>query len=459
MTEARLAGDLNRGGLFVRLVTFGIPLVLGMFFHSLFNLVDFFIVMPLGSYALAAVNQASLVNFVPMLISNGVNNASIALMSRNFGMRNYKRANVVALQSFLLLVFLSFLLGYPSYVYAERLCRLVGASGRALGPGADYLRINSAGLFSMFALMQVTAVLRAGGNARWPMILLVGGNVLNAVISYAWVFGKWGLPAWGVAGAAWGTVVSRGLFALLGLYIITRQAAPIRLVLWRPWPRLKMLWQLFAIGVPSSMQFVVRVVAYGAILNLVNRFGEADTVQAALAVCVRLDMLATFTGAGWGAAAAALVGQALGAGLHPRAERAGWYATLLNVLLMGAIGAAYLGFAHDLVGLWVRGEPRVVELAVEYLGVAVMGYPFAAVAVTLAQSLNGAGSTKMPLTLDAVGFLGAQVPIAWYIARERERLGAERTAIWWCIVATTAFVAVLYAVVWRHGHWKHKKLR
>jgi len=83
MEDARLAGDLNRGRLFYRLVTFGIPLVLGMFFHSLFNLVDLIIVGKLGhDWALAAVNQATLIGFVPQLISTGVNNASIAVISR-----------------------------------------------------------------------------------------------------------------------------------------------------------------------------------------------------------------------------------------------------------------------------------------------------------------------------------------------------------------------------------------
>ena len=115
MEDARLAGDLNRGRLATRLFTFGIPLVLGMFFHSLFNLADLIIVGKLGPYALAAVNQASLVGFVPMLICTGVNTASIAIMSRNFGMRNYRRANANALQAFLLLLFLAAILGFPSY--------------------------------------------------------------------------------------------------------------------------------------------------------------------------------------------------------------------------------------------------------------------------------------------------------------------------------------------------------
>ena len=85
-------------------------------------------------------------------------------------MRNYRRANANAMQSFILLGFLAVVLGWPSYAYAAELNQLVGSTGDALDPATDYLKISSAGLFTMFALMQVTAILRAGGNARWPPI-------------------------------------------------------------------------------------------------------------------------------------------------------------------------------------------------------------------------------------------------------------------------------------------------
>jgi len=465
MSGARAAGDLNRGPLCVRIVTFGIPLVLGMFFHSLFNLVDLIIVGKLGPYALAAVNQASLVNFIPMLISTGVNNTSIAVISRNFGMRNYKRANANALQSFLLLTGLAVALGCPSYAYARELNVLVGSHGDQIAPATEYLEINSAGLLSMFFLMQVTAVLRAGGNARWPMILLVGANVLNVLLDVALVHGLWGFPRLEVAGAAWGTVISRGLFALLGLYIITRPAAPVRLILKRPWPRPRMMAQLARMGVLSSLQYVVRVVAYGAILRVVNRFGEADAIQPALAVGFRLDMLAIFTGAGWGAAGAAMVGQGLGAGKIRRAEAAGWVAALFNVVLMGGIGVAFHAYARELM-VFFGEDPATkpefagaVGLGVEYLRVAVFAYPFAGIGITLAQALNGAGSAKTPLVLDALGYLAIQVPIALFIAHRHRDLGYARTTLWWSLVAVTALVTALYAAVWRRGHWKHKKIR
>jgi len=465
MSDSRLSGDLNRGGLLVRLITFGIPLCLGMFFHGLFNLVDLIIVGRLGPYALAAVNAASTVNMIPMVISSGIQTASIAVISRNFGMRNYRRANANTLQSFVVLGGLALALGWPSYSYADALNRLVGSEGEALTHANDYLEISSAGLITMFALMQVTAVLRAGGNARWPMFLLIGANAFNVGLTILMVYGYWGFPALGVAGAAWATVTARGIFAVFGLYLITRPSSPVRLVLWRPKLRPRMIWTLTRIGIPSSTQYVVRVISYGAILRLVTEFGEPEAMHAALSIGFRLDMLATFTGVGWGAAAAAMVGQALGAGMRQRAMLAGWGAAVLDALMLAGIGAAYWIYApwlYAVFGADPATDPkflRTYQLGVEFLRISVFGYAFAGIGITLAQSLNGAGSTKTPLLLDAIGFLAIQIPLAAFIAFRHHEHGYDRSTLWWCVVFTTGIAAALYAIVWNRGHWKTKKIQ
>ena len=466
MSDSRLLGDLNRGRLLVRLITFGIPLVLGMFFHSLFNLVDLIIVGRLGRpEALGAINTAAMLNMIPMVMSTGINNASIAVISRNFGMRNYKRANANTLQGFIVLLILAVVLGVPSYLFANDLNLLVGSSEKALPDANSYLEIMSLGLFTMFALMQVTAVLRAGGNARWPMVLLIGANVLNVGLTIVMVHG-WsplGIPKMGVAGAAWSTVIARGLFALFGLYLITRRISPVRLILRRPKLRPRMIWNLTRIGIPSSMQYVVRVIAYGALLRYVTSFPDGDAAHNALAVGFRLDMLATFTGAGWGAAAAAIVGQGLGRGNYERARLAGWMAAAIDGVMMAAIGVFYYLCAPWLMTIFGAdpdAQPefkRTWELGIEYLQISVFGYAFAGIGITLAQALNGAGSTKTPLALDTVVFLGILIPIAGYIAHNAGAL--DRNHLWIAFVGVMALAAALYTFVWYRGHWRHKRIQ
>ena len=84
----------------------------------------------------------------------------------------------------------------------------------------EFLEIMSLGTFTMFLLMHVTGVMRAVGNSRVPVILMVGANVANVVLDFWFVFGGLGIPAMGVAGAAWATVISRALFAAIGLMLL-----------------------------------------------------------------------------------------------------------------------------------------------------------------------------------------------------------------------------------------------
>jgi Na+-driven multidrug efflux pump len=207
------------------------------------------------------------------------------------------------------------------------------------------------------------------------------------------------------------------------------------------------------------------VIAYGALLRLVTEFGSGEAAHAALAVGFRLDMLATFTGAGWGAAAAAIVGQALGRGNVVRARAAGWMAAAIDAAMMGSIGLAFYVYAPWLMSVF--GEDPAVKpefsatwrLGIEYLRIAVFGYAFAGVGITLAQALNGAGSTKTPLFLDTLVFLIIQIPVAAYVAFNHDEMGYLRVDLWWSIVAVTALAACLYAFVWNHGHWRHKRIQ
>jgi len=249
------------------------------------------------------------------------------------------------------------------------------------------------------------------------------------------------------------------------LSLITRPTSPVKLILRGFRLRPRMLWNLTRIGIPSSMQFVVRVLAYMTILRIATLFGQPVAVQAALAVGFRLDLLATFTATGWGGGAAAMVGQALGAGLHKRAEHAGWLAAGLNAAMMWGIGIVFYLYTPWFVSAFGK-DPEVSPefasmhaIAVDYLRIAVFGYGFAGIGITLAQALNGAGSTKMPLFLDALCFLGVQIPAAYYMGMHHEELGIDLTHLWWVLNGVIASAAFLYVFVWWRGAWKQKEVQ
>lgn len=404
MTPSRSGTLLTRGPLLRATLAYGWPLVLGMAFHSVFNLVDIYIVgkLPDSQVAIAAASIPSLVNSIPMVIYNGIVTAAIALIARHAGFGNHRRGNYEAGQGILLSVLLGVLLGVPPCLAAESICRFLGATGEVLAPATRYLQVVSLGTVTMFLLLQVTGAIRANGNSVLPMALLVGANILNVLLAVWWVFGGLGVPAMGVVGAAWATVVSRGIACLPAFVVLYRGFSGLRIR--RFAFRWKTLWHILRIGVPGCGTWLVRMIQYMYVYALVPLATGAGkdlvAAQAALGIGLRLDAFALFSGVGWAAAASTLVGQNLGVGRPDRAARASWIAVGLDSATMLLFAAAFVLFAEPLIrflGHDVSGGgdfADVVRHGRTYLLVSSAGYVYMAIGLVLSQALAGAGHTK-----------------------------------------------------------------
>jgi putative MATE family efflux protein len=461
MSASHRSGTLlTKGPLLRATLVFGWPLVAGMAFHSLFNLVDLYIVgqLPESDVAIAAATIPSLVNSIPMILFNGVVNAGIALVARRTGVGNRRRGNYEAGQGILLSLLLGVVLGLPPYLAARPICRAFDATGVVLTQATTYLEVMSLGTVTMFLLLQLTGALRAAGNSLLPMVLLVGANVLNVVLGVWWVFGGLGVPRMGVVGAAWATVVSRGVACLPACFALYRGFAGLRI------RRFAFRWstmaQILRIGVPGSGQLLIRVVQYLYLLKLAAVASPAADVtasQAAFGIGVRLDMFALFSGLGWAAAAATVVGQNLGAGKRERAVAASWIAVALDAATMLVFAAAFVLFAEPLIRFFghdVGGADMdtVVRIGRTYIGISSAGYVYMAVGLVLSQAMAGAGSTRPSLVIDGIGYLLIGLPDAWFVAVHADSLGGHR-ALWLTALLTHLAVTAAYIGWFRRGTW------
>lgn len=481
MESPRSGAGITEVPLLRGIVGFGFPLVVAMMLAALFNIVDLFIVaQPQNSeqtaqIAVAAVTIPSLVNAIPMILFNGIVNALIALVARYHGLGNRKRANVAAGQGLLLTLVLGVVLGVPPWFFAEEICVALGATGAVVTPATDYLAIMSLGTVTMFLLLQITGVMRAVGNSTLPMILVIGANALNVVLDVWFVFGGLGLPGMGVVGAAWATVLSRGIFAGLGMLVLFRGVAGIRLrrFAWH-W---RTHWTILRIGIPSCFQWLVRMLAYVYVLRFLARAAplavksvpvtQAITeAQAAFGVGLRLDTLALFGGFGWGAAAATFVGQNLGRGRPDRAIRATWIALGLNMMMMLLFAGAYVLFSDPLLAIMGFdvadvSDPamaeRVKDIGRTYLFVTSAGYVYLAVAVVISQALAGAGATKFPFVLEVLAYGVIGYPLTAWVADQADVFGLR--GLWAVAVGLHLAVAVAYVLWFRFGPWARKELR
>ncbi len=436
-----------------RVIGFGLPLLVGMGGHALFNLVDLWIVGSLGPAAIAAVTIASLVNSAAMVVMQGVTDGSVALVARAVGAGDFRRAGEAARQSVLLSLVLGVVLGVPPWLGARWLASAFGLAGPALEQGTACLQVMSLGSVTMFVLMQAGAALRALGSGKAPAALLLGANVVNVFLSVGLVYGRFGLPALGVVGACWGTVAARGVFAALGLWLMGTSRLALRAG--GGGLRLPFVRPLLGIGLPVAGQWFVRLAPVLVVLGIAGRQGTA--AAAAYGIGSRLDQFALFACAGWGAAAATAVGQGLGAGDPRGAARAAWWSVALGVLWMGTVGAAFHGSAEGLVRLIGRDGAdagTVVAVGSGYVRTIVFAYPAIGVALVLSMALAGAGSVRLALALEAGVLLGLQVPLA--LAAAPAAPGMPLDGVWRAVVGTYWLLAAAYAVVFAAGRWKRK---
>ncbi len=480
MGEPSPTGRMDRllhGPLALRVPRFGLPLAVGMLLHTAFNLVDMLMVGQLeeATAALGALGICDMLAALATIVAHGLSTGSVALVARRAGAADPEGARTAAGQSLLLVAGLSVLALFAASIGSGWLVReVMQAKGEVAVIAERYLRIMLGGGYSIFFLLQITALLRAVGHAKSAAALLVGGNALNLLLNVFFIYGpgphpSWlawaaplaadlGIPRMGVLGAAWATLLARTVPVLLGLWLLTRRLG-LQVHHVRTWiPHAPELRTLLRLGGPSSAQLALRVGAVLVLLSLAaaNYTTEHDpSILAALGICLRLETAALFVGLGWGAAASSFVGANLGAGAPRRARRAGWVAAGYAALSAALVGLAYVTWGRELVSLF-DDSPSVVRAAEAYLLAVAPSYLATGLGAALSQAITGAGATLESLVVDATVVLGALVPGAIVIA---EPLGMPPEALWRWVALSNLLGGAAFALDYARGTFLRKRLQ
>jgi putative MATE family efflux protein len=258
------------------------------------------------------------------------------------------------------------------------------------------------------------------------------------------ILGLVGVPKLGITGAAIATVSTRGAAFLMGLVLLIRR----RLIRVRV-PRLPSVIAICRVGLPTALTGVLFSTIYVILTRTTTRFGTP--ALAALGLGHRVESWFYMIGVGFGAAAAAIVGQNLGAGQPERAARAGWitvaYASAPGVLALGLM----VGLPTQLAAVFTS-DPAVVAEAARYLRIAAVAQLFVAAEVVLEGALGGAGDTVPPM-LTSTTITASRIPIAAWAAT---RFGTA--GIWWTITLTAVARGLALMAIWRSGRWMRRKV-
>jgi putative MATE family efflux protein len=444
--------DLTSGGLHRNIWYLAVPMILETGILNVSQILDTLWVGKLGSAALAAVTISITIRWVINSLANGLGIGGLAVVARRVGARDRAAAEHAAWQTILLGLIVSLVLGVLGLLLARPMLVLLGADAEVLPLGLAYLRITVGGLFTLVLVFVINSLLRGAGEARSAMAVLFLATAVTVVSEPALVFGWGPFPALGVAGSAWANVLGFGAGLILQFVILLRGRAGIAIDLHNLRPDFPLMGQIIRIALPSTVQMTLRSSSRLAIVGLVGLYGTFAT--AGYGVANRMLLIALIPGFGLGNAGGTLVGQNLGAGKPDRAEQNAWWVSGYTAGYMATVAIFLFAFAQPLITLF-DPTSQVVSIGTECLRIIAPSLVFSAVGVVLARGFDGAGDTVPAMAINLLTLWGLEVPMAYGLARW---LGMGVTGVWWGRVAANVANGLLFAVWFRLGRWKRRKI-
>jgi len=422
------------------------PAIVANLLHASVGLVNIKLVGGLGASAVAAVTTGNRVFFVLQAILMGVTAGTTALVARAWGAGDEDEAASVTRASTLACVVLAALLGGAGAFFAGELAGLFHLDAETLVLAANLIRWTSLFNVAFAVFFVVGTALRAAGDTRTPLWLGAFANVVNVVLVYGLVYGRLGLPALGVTGAAIASglafTAAGGLTLLLWLggRLVVGVGAPGSLTSAR-------VRALLRIGWPAALEQVAWQGGFIVFLWIVSFYGTAP--YAAYGIGVTILAVSFVVGFGFQIAAATLVGQRLGAGDPEGAAASGWRAMRLAVAAMVVLGGAIIAGARPIAHLMID-DPEVVRLTVVFIYILGAMQPLMAIEFTLGGALRGAGDTRYPFFAVLAGLLGMRCTLAAIAAWA----GLPVEWIFAALIGDYVVKASMLATRFRSGRWQ-----
>ncbi len=444
---------MTTGSIGPKLVALAWPLVAGNLLQTFYNLADMFWVGRVSQTAVAAVSLMFPTSWLFVSLGMGLTAAAVALVSQHVGAGEDRAAENVVAQTVLLAVALGVVLTIVGYVIRAPFLTALGAKGAVYTNAMAYFEVILFSIPLTFLFFSFRAALRAAGDTKTAMWLVVLSAGVNVVLDPFLVLGLGPFPHLGTAGAAVATVFSRLLAAGAGVFILVRGNRGIRLRLSDLDPDSAVLKRLVNVGYPSTFDGAARSLAAVAMIALVARFGSVAI--AAYGIGVRLMSVSWTVSGAVGQAAATGVGQNLGARTPERAASVTWQATIGTMVLLFAAGAVVFAVPGLFMRVFIstadaNGADTVVA-GVHLLRIIAPFWAFLGGLMVLQGAFRGAGQTKVAMVLSILSRWLFRLPVAFVLAYA---LSWGTTGLWWSLSAS-GVAAFAVGVVWfRLGNWQ-----
>jgi MATE family multidrug resistance protein len=403
--------------------------------------------------AVAAVGVGSTTVWVVLTLFFAVGVGATALVARAVGAQDRELSAKGAGQGILLGLLCGFLLALLAVPLAHAITDVLGVQGSLADLVASFLRIFSLGLPAVGIAYAANAAMRGAGDTRRPLIVMLVVNGTNIAASWILMNGipALGIPTLGVIGSACGAAAGWTMGAGLALFFLSRQHPVSPRLNWLALkPNWSVMLRVMRVGLPSAAELFV--LQFGVVTFSRFVVGLGATTYAANLTINNIESIGTLPGLGFAVAATTLVGQALGAKNPELAQRSTWAALRPCFAFMLGMGLCALLLPELLLSLFVA-DSSVVQAGAFSLRFSLLTLPALSISFICNGALRGAGDTKWPVVVRAVGAWGVRIPVALILIPLLALPGARlaMAADFW----TQAFLA---SWRFRSGRWRKARV-
>ncbi len=440
-----LSGDIAR-----TVWTLTWPSALALLIQTISNNIDRMFVAHLGGVEVAALGMAQT---ALTLVFGGVvsiSAATTALVARYIGASSPRDALEATRQSLYFAALFSVLLAAGMLPLARPLMALMaGGAHETIAPATMFLKLSLIGLLALFCMNVIISAFRGLGDMLTPVSITLVSAVLTALLDWVLIYGHLGSPRMGLAGAAWAGVWAKTIACAIGLLCILRSQLHASISRLAP---LHWNWfaRIFTLGVPAGLQSVLSTGASMVYYSFLGRLVDGSAAMAALTIGLGIEALSYMPGFAFSAAAAAMVGQNMGADAPDRATEASWACSRQSAIIMTIMAVVFFVFAGPIVSLFTN-DPTIHRLTVAYLRINAISEPFLGVRMTLSGALQGAGDTLSPTLATFITLWGIRLPLTYWLA---VTLSLGATAAWWTMCASAIANCIVIVLQFRSGRWR-----
>lgn len=389
------------------------PMIIGLMVIITNSLVDAYFVSQLGSAPLAAVSYAFPVSFIVGAIAMGLGTGTSSLASRLFGAGNQEKVRQIATHSMLLGLIAGLCVVIFGLLTLEEVFSLLGADEQTMPFVKDYMEIYYWGGIFLVIPMIGNAVLRAGGDAKTPSVLMASTAVINAVLDPILIFGWFGFPALGIKGAALASVLANVVFLIASLSILIFRENLIQFQKNTVAAILHSWNQILHVGLPAIASNLIVPMSSALVTALISSFGQSAV--AAYGLAGRLEAFIIIIFMALGGAIAPFVGQNFGAQKFDRLKQGFVFCVAFSfIYALFCIGFFILS-VDTLLGFFTT-DPEVIKTAKIQLLYCPWGYGFLGLAVIANGSFNAVGKPMPAMTISIGRTLLVYVPLAYWLA-------------------------------------------